>query len=276
MTSEQRAAAVESSAAAGPHDEQFQVPDDQVDPGRLYSQPGEKPTSFEQILYRDLVVEGRGLLETAGLYGVASSDVLASKERVAAWLVASIAPSKLSPEDQRAHIQRVVIDRMEYLYSEAMGAWRESRQESTVTRKPNLFSSEGTMHTTATRPRGSLLWTAARIVTALGKFQLACVAEKERAERERAERAQCDAAETSPPVRACSRIEGEAVAGSAVEHRGVAASAVPAITNGDSAGRLNEPVGPAERRLHPVQASPRGGNGRTTTSSADGPPRQPR
>src|SRR5687767_3337981 len=75
--------------------------------GQLYSsgQPGEEPSSFEQILYRDLVIEGLGLVNTANTYGVSNEDVLRSKERVEQWLIAQRRPSRLPFEEQRAYAQ---------------------------------------------------------------------------------------------------------------------------------------------------------------------------
>ena len=71
--------------------------------GDLYSSGrlGEEPSPFEQILYRDLVIEGIDLVHTANTYGVRNEDVLRSKERVEAWLIAQRRPSRLPFEEQR-------------------------------------------------------------------------------------------------------------------------------------------------------------------------------
>jgi hypothetical protein len=218
--------------------------------GTLYSSgtPGEEPTRFEQLLYRDLVIEGRTVLEVASLYGIGSTDAIRSRERVEAWLAENMPTTHLSLDEQRTMIQKVTIDRLEYLYAEVMGAWRDSRNDVSVTTRPTFQAVENTTTTTSSaRPRGSLITVAARLVTLMDKTQRDWVADKERR------------AASNHLLRDCSEFRGEAGSASAGPARVIDASSSAAIEYDRSGSAVAPPPGSLNDRTRPVQPPGQGG-----------------
>ncbi len=255
--------------------------DDESGPiASLYSsgQPGEEPTSFEQILYRDLVIEGIDLVHTANTYGVRNEDVLRSKERVEAWLIEERRPSRLSFEEQRAFAQKVVIERLDFVYSEAMNAWRATRDEHGVTRHPTFAVKEGWTTTIARRPRGSLLWVAAKVATLLGKFQIECIDRREEAQRQRAddERAADNDHPQDHPVRECSRFSGLSASGDETSVIAGDVSPIASIGKSDCFDPLSADFSAQNRHSSPVQGGNQMGPNNKPPAPQPGPPRQPR
>jgi hypothetical protein len=260
--------------------------DDESGPiASLYSsgQPGEEPTSFEQILYRDFVIEGIDLVHTANTYGISNEDVLRSKERVEAWLIEERRPSRLSFEEQRAFAQKVVIERLDFVYSEAMNAWRATRDEHGVTRHPTfadreLAGKEGWTTTIARRPRGSLLWVAAKVATLLGKFQIECLDRREDAERHRAddERATDNDLPQNHPDRDCSRFSGLSASDGETAMVTAGASPVATISSSDFSEPLSGAFATQNGRLAPVQGGEKIGPKNKSPAPPPGPPRRPK
>ena len=153
--------------------------------GMEMSGPGETPTRFDQMLYRDTAVQGYTAQATAATFEVPSEKVVQCRERVQEWLIENTPRTRLKAEEQRAAVEKLAIDRLEFLYCEVLEAWRDSLRERGTTRTHLAAPSQAT--TTIRRGCGqaSLMLCAAKIVTTQARFQLECIDAKER----RAERA---------------------------------------------------------------------------------------
>ena len=131
--------------------------------GLEFSSPGEEPTRFEQMLYRDVVVQGYRVTEVNSMYGVPREKIAECRQRVGEWLVRTIPRSQLSCDEQRCAVEKLAIDRLEHLYCEVMEAWRDSRAEQATTRSPLAAPSQAVTSTRMGTGRPALVVCAAKI-----------------------------------------------------------------------------------------------------------------
>jgi hypothetical protein len=119
------------------------------------------PSERDFEVYGLVVVEGVSTRAVARAVGLSQTRVIQIRNRVAEWMASEVPPlSQATPVQKLALAAQIARDRFDFLYSQAMDAWRESKGTQSLTR----FSSGG--ETTSTResygdPRHLML--AARI-----------------------------------------------------------------------------------------------------------------
>jgi len=169
--------------------------------------PRGEPTPTEQIIYRFVAVEGWNPQETAGVYGVRSEKVQQICREVQAWIDANAEPIELG----RSISERRTIARLDFLYSEATEAWRESKKHQTISKCRAKDVTDGTLTTMPRSGQPSLLVAAGKLAVMQGRFELSCIAQRERSA---ARNAGLDGGSNGqhPPRRDCSDFSGEQVA----------------------------------------------------------------
>jgi hypothetical protein len=168
------------------------------------------------MLYHSLTVEGRSLLEAAERFGMKPQEVAVFRQQMRDWIVHTTPRSDLTREQLQLADEKLAVERMEYLYGQAMEAWRASQKDQVVSRT----TGSGTATYTTTQPCGKVCYliTASRILERLGNFQQRMFAASEKlhaalagqdhgqADRPRRGAGESPAAGSSPPVRDCSPI----------------------------------------------------------------------
>ena len=145
------------------------------------SGPGEPPTNFDLVLYRNVAVQGHSLSETAGSFGVPTDELAENCEWVRQWLVKTTPRPQLSTDEERHAAERLGTDRLEFLYSEATTAWRQSREQQALTRQPLMDPGSAVNFVRTGVGHASLLMSAARIAILISRYQFQCIAARERA-----------------------------------------------------------------------------------------------
>jgi hypothetical protein len=232
------------------------------------SGPGETPTSFEQMLYRNTAIRGWSLLDTSSMLSVDHERIEQAREKVQEWRINTMPRTKLSLADQQVVIDQLAIERLEYLYSEATEAWRESRKEHSVTRQALGGGMQGTTTSRIVHGRASLLVAAVRIVIALAKYQTDCL--------QRRAQAMAQAADSgkSPPFGACSPLAKEQVNLPGPPSKVIDVSDCKRLSSDESKRETFQAMPATATSAQPVHAHSQGG-GRGVPGNA-GPPARPK
>jgi hypothetical protein len=214
------------------------------------SGPGEPPTNFDLVLYRNVAVQGHSLSETAGTFSVPTDELAENCERVRQWLVKTAPRPQLATAEQRDAAERLGNDRLEYLYSEATTAWRQSREQQALTRQPLMDPGSAVNFVRTGVGHASLLLSAARIAILISRYQFQCIAAREKAAKSAAK------SDTNSPDGDCSRNSPEQV--TQVTTAGNEDAAGPLLAIGSAkAPVVPGPVPTADAR--PAQTEVRGG-----------------
>lgn len=219
------------------------------------SGPGEPPTNFDLVLYRNVAVQGHGLSETAGTFGVPTDELAENCERVRQWLVKTNPRPQLSTDEERHAAERLGNDRLEYLYSEATTAWRQSREQQALTRQPLMDPGSAVNFVRTGVGHASLLLSAARIAILISRYQFQCIAAREKAEKSAA-REPARSGATSPNGD-CSRNSAEQATEVTTVASEKAAGPLPAISSA-KAPVVPGPIPTADAR--PAQTEAQGGD----------------
>jgi hypothetical protein len=214
--------------------------------------PQGEPSRAAQSIYRFVTVEGWNLQETAKVYGLQVGKVEQICREVQAWIDA-IEPTL---ELGRARAEKRTIARLEFLYSEATEAWRESKKDQLMRKCPAKELTGGTVTTFTRNGQPSLLVAAGKLAVMLGRFELSCVAQRERSMANGPELRDRSRRDEHPLVRDCSDSLGEqgAVAMGKTAPSGANASSQTVIDDEDGVA-----PGPTSQGSRPVHNRNAGG-----------------
>jgi hypothetical protein len=218
------------------------------------SGPGEPPTPFELLLYRTVAVQGHSLSETVSMFGVPTDDLAENCERVRQWLIKTSPRPRLSADEQRDATERLGNDRLEFLYSEATTAWRQSREQQALTRQPLMDPGSAVNFVRTGVGHASLLLSAARIAILISRYQFQCIAAREKAAKTAAKEAASSGANS--PNGDCSKNSGEERTQVTTVASEMATGPLPAISSAKSPV-VPGPIPTADAR--PAQNEAQGG-----------------
>jgi hypothetical protein len=210
-----------------------------------------EPTPRDWLLYRAVAIDGLGTHAAAAQYQTTTVGAWQARRTVEAWLAAS-ERRPFTPEQERRLAEDLAVERLEYLYGQAMEAWRQSDENRFSTR--TLAS--GDTITTERRSKVTFLSAAARIAIAIGQFRLRCQVIASRMKQPQ----QADT-EPNPPVRDCSPSAAIPAAAAVSASDSIVATDCHSETSDDDASRGDEPAASAEDEFGPVQPDGQGGGG---------------
>jgi len=214
--------------------------------------PRGEPTSTEQTIYRFVSVEGWNSQETASVYGVRDDKIQQICRDVQAWIDAHEEPIELG----RSISERRTIARLNFLYSEATEAWRESKKHHTISKCRSKDITDQTLTTSPRSGQPSLLVAAGKLAVMQGRFELSCIAQRERLAVSNSGLGSGSNGQ-HPPRRDCSNFSGEQ--GAVVQRNASAncastSSQTPIDEEGETA------LTPAAQNSRPAQTREAGGS----------------
>jgi hypothetical protein len=93
------------------------------------------PSERDFELYGLVVVEGASTRAAAQAFGLSQTRVIQIRDRVAEWIASEVPPlARATPAQRLALAADIARNRFDFLYSQAMDAWRGSKGPQTVTR----------------------------------------------------------------------------------------------------------------------------------------------
>jgi hypothetical protein len=202
------------------------------------------PSERDFELYGLVVTEGASTRAAAQTFGLSQTRVIQIRDRVAEWIASEVPPlARATPAQRLALAADIARHRFDFLYSQAMDAWRGSKGPQTTLRAGGSGGETSSTRESQGEPRYLIL--AARI--AERTVGLGAAIEKAMANREqgtgdrepgtgdkeqelgaRGLEVQC------PPVRDCSPLAGMAEVPAQVEPKSIAASQVTPVVSDET------------------------------------------
>ena len=93
------------------------------------------PSERDFELYNLVVIEGASTRAAAGVFGLSQTRVIQIRNRVAEWIASEVPPlASATPAQRLALAADIARNRIDFMYSQAMDAWRASQGQSTTAR----------------------------------------------------------------------------------------------------------------------------------------------
>lgn len=104
------------------------------------------PGEWGWEVFRQVTIEGRSTHTVAALFGLPQSQITQVVEDAVLWIRQELptVSEGMSEPEQQAVAQQLAVARLDYLYNEAMKAWRESKTDTSYLRQ-NRRNSSGCM-----------------------------------------------------------------------------------------------------------------------------------
>jgi hypothetical protein len=140
------------------------------------------PSERDLEVYRVVVIEGQSTRAAAQQFGLSQTRIVQIRDRAAEWIATELPPTpKNSPAQRLRLAQHTAMERLDFLYSQALESWRQSHCRQTIER------SGANGITTSTRDSfgdGRYLGHAARIIELAARLPLKLAAEAGKGDRE--------------------------------------------------------------------------------------------
>jgi hypothetical protein len=218
------------------------------------------PSERDFEVYGLVTVEGESTRAAARMMGISQTRVIQIRDQVAEWMATEVPPlARATPVQRLAVGARIAHDRFDYLYAQAMQAWRDSKELQASVHGAQQHCPSRAARGSCGDPRYVML--AARVAmktiglqVAIEKAAASGKSEVETREGEAPaeprvqgstlgeeslpvavqEEANGAREAESPPVRGCSVFSAEEVSSAPVEERAVAASATRPVVSDEN------------------------------------------